>query len=206
MEYILTIILSLGILYAGYRIIVFAANRVVNSSMRKEIIDGEINEKAIKFTLKIKDWFTWNVQTNNEKGSAGGNIKMNFPIQSSLVVAFICLAISIFCATTGIVKWLVPVIMFSFAVYHFLKWYRALQLTKSVETWYEQSELHNFAQKKLYRANSGYYLAGVGAGLQEYSGINVWLIRAVFIGSTFVILSGPVAYLVLWFFVPKKSV
>jgi phage shock protein PspC (stress-responsive transcriptional regulator) len=173
--------------------------------MRKEIIDGEINEKAIKFTLKIKDWFTWNVQTNNEKGSAGGNIKMNFPIQSSLVVAFICLAISILCATTPIVKWLVPVIMFSFAVYHFMKWYRALQLTKHVETWYEQSEIHTFAQKKLYRANSGYYLAGVCAGLSAYSGINVWVIRAAFIFFTFFILSGPIAYLLIWFFVSQKT-
>lgn len=205
MEDIITIIIFLGLLYAAYRILVIAANRVVNSTMRKEIIDGEINEKAIKFTLKIKDWFTWNVQTNNEKGSAGGNIKMNFPVQSSLAVAFICLVISIVCTTTGIVKWLVPLIMFSFAVYHFMKWYRALQLTKSVETWYEQSEIHTFTQKKLYRANSGYYVAGVSGGLSEYSGINIWVIRAVFIFFTFVVLSGLIAYLLLWFFVSKKS-
>ena len=113
-----------------YKVIVYIANKQLKSNftdLRKEIVDGDIGEKGIKVTLKLKDWFNWNIQTNNEKGTAGGNIKINFPIKSALGIAIVCFTLCILSVTIPITKYLVPTILFSFGVYHLVKWWRALQ-------------------------------------------------------------------------------
>src|SRR6185295_8929006 len=103
---------------------------LVRSETRKEIIDAEVTGKGSRLTLKLKQWFNWNVQVNYEKGTAGGNIKLNFPVKSAIGLAFICLAISILCASLPLTSWLVPLIFALFAGYHFLNWYRSLKIAQ----------------------------------------------------------------------------
>ena len=57
------------LLYALYKLVVSIASRAVKTNftdLRKEIVDGDITEKGIQVKLKVKDWFNWNIQTNNE--------------------------------------------------------------------------------------------------------------------------------------------
>jgi len=64
MEAIGPILIISFLFYISYRIIRFAG---------KNFINGELKKDSSKFSIKIKDWFVWNVKVNNEKGTAGGN-------------------------------------------------------------------------------------------------------------------------------------
>ena len=194
-------------LFLAYKALVYVANQrlMVNfTDLRKEIVDGEIAEKGIKVTLKLKDWFNWNIQTNNEKGTAGGNIKINFPVKSALGLAIICFILCILSATFKVTAYLVPLIMLSFGVYYLIKWWRALQLVKSLDEWFQNSEIYAFTKKRLYRSPNKYILGGVCSGLSEYTGIGVGITRITFIVITFA--TGGIAaagYGLLWIVVPN---
>ena len=194
-----------ALFYFAYKVIVIAANNVLESNLRREIIDGEIGEKGAKFSFKVKDWFTWNVQTNNEKGTAGGNIKINFPIKSALGLAVVCLILSGLCLAFPITSFLIPLILFSFAAFYFLKWWKALGVVKSLENWYEQTEVAKFAKKQLARTQSQGMIAGICKGLNEYTGINTGIFRGTFVITTFFGGAGFVAYGFLWFVLPNKN-
>jgi phage shock protein PspC (stress-responsive transcriptional regulator) len=62
-----------------------------------------------------------------------------------------------------------------------------------------------FAGKKLERPLSGRWLAGVCAGLADYSGIDVSLIRVIFAVLTLFGGVGAIAYLVAWALVPEEG-
>lgn len=62
-----------------------------------------------------------------------------------------------------------------------------------------------FAGKKLERPMTGRWLAGVCAGLAEYSGIDVSLIRVIFAVTVLFGGLGAIAYLVAWALVPEEG-
>ena len=59
--------------------------------------------------------------------------------------------------------------------------------------------------KSLRRAGSGTMVAGVAKGLSNYFDLDVVLIRAIFIITSFFYLSGIVAYCVLWIILPSEK-
>jgi len=60
------------------------------------------------------------------------------------------------------------------------------------------------ADRRLQRARSGKKIAGVCAGLADYTGIDVTLIRVAFV--IFAVTGiGELVYLVLWIFAPKAA-
>jgi phage shock protein C len=63
----------------------------------------------------------------------------------------------------------------------------------------------NLAGKKLVRPIEGRWLAGVAAGLADYFGLDVGLIRAVFAVLTVLGLLGVVIYLAAWLLVPEQG-
>jgi phage shock protein PspC (stress-responsive transcriptional regulator) len=194
------------VFYLVYKLVVLAANAIVDSSMRKEVIDGEIAEKGAKFTFKIKDWFTWNVQTNNEKGTAGGNIKINFPVKSALALAVICFVLCAVCMIWPPTAFLVPAIFFLFALYYFQKWWRTLQVVKSVEDWYAHTSIPEFAKRQLARHAAKGMVGGVCAGLNEYTGVYTGIIRILFIATSFAGGLGIIIYGFLWFILPNRTI
>jgi phage shock protein C len=62
-----------------------------------------------------------------------------------------------------------------------------------------------FAGKKLERPLIGRWLAGVCAGLAEYSGIDVSLIRVIFAVTTLFGGLGALAYVLAWALVPEEG-
>jgi phage shock protein C len=63
----------------------------------------------------------------------------------------------------------------------------------------------NLAGKKLVRPIQGRWLAGVAAGLADYFGLDVGLIRAIFAVLTVLGLLGAVIYLAAWVLVPEEG-
>jgi phage shock protein C len=63
----------------------------------------------------------------------------------------------------------------------------------------------NLAGKKLVRPIQGRWLAGVAAGLADYFGLDVGLIRAIFAVLTVIGLLGAVIYLAAWVLVPEEG-
>jgi phage shock protein C len=59
--------------------------------------------------------------------------------------------------------------------------------------------------KKLERKFSGRWVAGVCAGLAEYSGVDVSLIRVIFAVLTVFGGLGPIAYVLAWALVPEEG-
>lgn len=131
---VLLIVLNmmLGFFYLSYRLLIVFANRIVKSELRKELIHGELEKDKGKLALKLRDWFNWTLQVNYEKGTAGGNIKINFPVKSALGLALVCLIIAALLWMIPFTVFIVPMIFFSFSVYHFLRWYRALNAIKQI--------------------------------------------------------------------------
>lgn len=208
MPFLILIVLCLfyTVLYIIYRAVVFIAKGVIDSKLRKDIIDGEIAEKGANFKFKIKDWFSWSVNTINEKGTASGSIKMNFPVKSALALALICFAICGVCFVYPPTALLIPAIFLLFTLYYLRQWWRALKVVKTVEDWYEQTPIHEFAQRRLARVPNKGIVAGLCAGLNEYTGIQAGYIRIAFIGTTFIGGAGIIAYGFLWFVLPVKNV
>lgn len=62
-----------------------------------------------------------------------------------------------------------------------------------------------FAGKKLERPMTGRWVAGVCAGLAEYSGIDVSLIRVIFAVTVLFGGLGAIAYLLAWALVPEEG-
>ena len=88
----------------------------------KKIFTAEVKKDSTKWSVKFRDWFVWTVQINNEKGTAGGNIKINFPAKSTFLIAVICIIMAILLRSLGV---LVSIIFISFGVYHFRTWFIA---------------------------------------------------------------------------------
>ena len=59
--------------------------------------------------------------------------------------------------------------------------------------------------KKFYRIQSGKKIAGVCTGLAEYFGLDVTLVRVLFIVLAFGAGSAILAYLILWIAAPESS-
>ena len=74
--------------------------------------------------LKLASFFSWQVSINEEKGTAGGSIKLNFPIQSSLIVGLLCLGIALVIGTVS--QFVIPAIFLLFALHHLGRWVRSL--------------------------------------------------------------------------------
>ena len=59
--------------------------------------------------------------------------------------------------------------------------------------------------KKLVRPTEGRWIAGVAAGLADYSGLDVGLVRVIFAVATAFGLIGVVVYLAAWLLVPEEG-
>ena len=57
---------------------------------------------------------------------------------------------------------------------------------------------------KLYRQHANKILGGVCSGIAEYSGINVWLLRFIWILFSLLLLLGVLVYIVLWMVLPSS--
>ena len=66
-------------------------------------------------------------------------------------------------------------------------------------------EFGGFGGKKLERPMTGRWLAGVCAGLADYSGIDVSLIRVIFAVLTLFGGAGAIAYVLAWALVPEEG-
>jgi len=62
-----------------------------------------------------------------------------------------------------------------------------------------------FGGKKLERKQSGRWLAGVCAGLADYTGVDVSLLRVIFAVLTLFGGAGLIAYVVAWALVPEEG-
>jgi hypothetical protein len=89
------------------------------SEKRKRIFSAEVKRGNSKWTLKFGNWFSWTVQINNEKGTAGGNIKIDLPFKSGLVISVVCVALAFVLRRAGV---LVSLVFISFSIYHFRNW------------------------------------------------------------------------------------
>lgn len=59
--------------------------------------------------------------------------------------------------------------------------------------------------EKLYRSEEGRIIGGVCSGLAEYFKSDVWIIRIIFIISSFFGAVGIILYLILWVILPEKN-
>lgn len=193
MEEIIPIVLIFVLFFIAYKVI----RKIIDSDFRKNIITGELKNESSKMTFKIRDWFVWNVQVNNEKGTAGGNIKINFPIKSALGIGIICIAIAII-AKASQVSFVVTLIFLSFAIYHFRNWYKTLKFISANEAF------ENI--KCLTRTSEDKYIGGVCAGIHKHYGISLLIIRASFIGLVLLGGIGIYIYILLWFIIPMERV
>lgn len=202
---ILLILIILIVFYLVYRSFVSRGKAIVKNSSSDQFVSGEFKKEGSKFSIKIKDWFVWNVQTNNEKGTAGGNIKINFPVKSALFLSLICLGISVFLFSTKVASFIIPLIFLSFALYHFIKWYRSLKIVNEIEKQYENA-LNQFKGKvQLKRPVNHILIAGVCKGISIRYGIHVIIIRTLFIISNLFLFSGLVAYIGCVIIIPKQK-
>jgi len=197
---IISIIILFTLFYLSYRLLVYAGKKVVSSDIGRGIFSADIKRESSKMTIKIKDWFMWNVQVNNEKGTAGGNIKINFPIKSALGLAIVCLVISVLFSLTGLGAVIIPLIFLSFAIYHFINWYKSVSLIRKSAT----SEAGN--SKQLTRAVHNRYFGGVCQGIHLYFKIPVIFIRALFIITTLIGGIGLIGYILLLVILPSEQV
>ena len=60
-------------------------------------------------------------------------------------------------------------------------------------------------EKKLYRDENRKVIGGVCAGLADYLGIDVTILRIIFVVAGILKGSGLIAYIILWIVVPKRS-
>lgn len=59
--------------------------------------------------------------------------------------------------------------------------------------------------KKLYRDSEGRVIGGVSAGLARYFGVDVTLVRFLFVVTTFLFFTGLITYLILWVITPEAK-
>lgn len=178
---------------------------IVAGSVPDQFVSGEFKKEGSKLSIKIKDWFVWNVQTNNEKGTAGGNIKINFPVKSALLLSVICLGISILLFSTKIASLIIPLIFLSFALYHFVKWYRSLKLVSKIQEQYALTSNQFKSKELLMRPAQHKMIAGVCKGISNRYSVPVIIIRALFIMANLFIFSGVIIYIICVFKIPKQA-
>lgn len=87
-------------------------------------VDGEAGTRRLR--LRIRDYFQWTVTVNPDKGVAGGNIKMDFPIGSGLLLSACCLAFAYFAGFVS--RFIVPGIFLYFGFHHLRRWFGALRV------------------------------------------------------------------------------
>jgi len=204
MEIIAILFLLLLFFYISYKLIVFTGSKVLQLAKEHEILTGEVKRESSKISLKIKDWFSWSAQTNNEKGTAGGNIKINFPVKSALALAFICAVIATTGFFTGITAFVIPLIFFSFAVYHFSNWVKSLNILNKQQS--ENIDSEKKSLSSLRRASEKKYIAGVCQGIHNYLNVSVLLVRALFVALCFCYFIGVIAYIFLWIYLPSDKI
>lgn len=120
-------------LYLSYRLIRALARWVLGTAAARSL--AEQGREAVQMQrkgsgkslrLKLASVFAWQVSINEEKGTAGGSIKLNFPIRSSLLVGLLCLGLAFFIGPIS--QFVVPIIFLLFAVHHLGRWLRSLGL------------------------------------------------------------------------------
>ena len=101
--------------------------QVSEEEMQSKFISGKIDRDTCKLKICIAGIFEWQINVNHEKGTAGGNMKVDFPVKSPLLIACICISVAVLCAKTCITAYLVPAIFASFAAYQLVKCWRILR-------------------------------------------------------------------------------
>jgi phage shock protein C len=67
------------------------------------------------------------------------------------------------------------------------------------------ADVSNLSGRKLVRPREGRYVAGVAAGLAEYLGVDVTLVRVIFAVAALIGLLGILAYLAAWVLIPEEG-
>ena len=106
-----------------------------------------------------------------------------------------------FLALTGVAAFIMPLIFLSFAVYHFVNWYKSLQILRRKAT---EEKTISSSTTTLHRVKERKYIAGVCRGIHLYYGFSVLIIRLVFILTAFIYV-GVIAYILLWIFLPVEE-
>jgi len=189
--------------YLFYRVIISLARKSVKPIAQNRFIHGEADAKKAAASIEIKDWFKWNVMVNYEKGTAGGNVKINFPIKSSLLLGCLCILIAIVIASVSFLAYLVPVIFLMFAAYHFVRWYKAFTELANLKHAEEQKQIGEQEHVPIGRVSKP-LIAGVCSRLAAKSSIPVIVIRWFFIAGAIYFGLGAVGYLLLWWYFSKK--
>ncbi|MEZ5014408.1 MAG: PspC domain-containing protein [Chitinophagales bacterium] len=184
------------ILFIIYRIARFTALRLSKESKLKEFADINKEKQSMKFMIRLRKYFTWNVSINMEKGTAGGNIKIDFPIRSSLIIALICLILAM---TIGLVsRYVIPGIFLLFTVYYLAKWFRSLNMLHKLVSIKNHTNGAVQKGKRIARSSHKKIILGICGGIAEYFGIKPFLVRVVFILLTFLYGAGIFLYLFCW--------
>jgi phage shock protein PspC (stress-responsive transcriptional regulator) len=200
----IVILCIIGLLfYFVYRVFIHFAHKSVKHSDQLHFLHGEFDDKKAGGSIEIKDWFKWNVQVNYEKGTAGGNVKINFPIKSAFLLGLLCVVIAITLFTSGITAFLLPVIFLIFAAYHFVRWYKAMSELARLK--HEEQQKHIGEKEHVEISHvSKPYIAGVCSRLSAKGQIPVAVIRIFFVITAFMGGLGAVAYLLLWMLFSKN--
>jgi uncharacterized RDD family membrane protein YckC len=113
----------------AYAVVRFVAGSLTGALKQQEVVSYEGAADLKKLRLKLKNWFTWSVSINQEKGVAGGNVKIDFPFQSGLLLAALCFGTAVVIGPVS--KWLTPGIFMLFGIYHLARWWRSLRVLEN---------------------------------------------------------------------------
>jgi len=113
-----------GIALVAYGLSRLCASHLARTLREQQVINVDGERGARRLRLRILDYFQWTVTVNADKGVAGGNVKLDFPIRSGLLLAACCLVIAYFIGSVS--QFVVPGIFLYFGFHHFRKWLGAV--------------------------------------------------------------------------------
>lgn len=192
-----------GFIYIVWLATTAIAKRIVSSPTVRKVVDYETKSTSTRMKLAISKWFTWNIAIDPAKGSAGGNVKIDFPIKSGLIVGFICLALSYFIDSIG--SKIVPGIFLVFAGYHFTQWWRQIALLSKLESTSERVRTAITKKESYKRSASKKIVAGVCSGFSEFVKIPTFVIRALFVAGAIFYGMGLIFYAIIWILIPTEA-
>lgn len=191
-----------GFIYIVWLATTTIAKRIVSSPSVRKVVDYETKSSSTRIKLALSKWFTWNIAMDPEKGSAGGNVKINFPVKSGLILGFICLFLSLI--IDSIARYIVPGVFLVFAGYHFTQWWRQIALLNKLESTSERVRT-SITQKESYkRSISNKIIAGVCSGFSEFVKVPTFVVRALFVAGAIFYGMGIIFYGVIWILIPTE--
>lgn len=123
--------ISLVFVYLVFRGMIFAGKKLLSSQHVRPYFELDYKPEKLKLSLNLKRFFSWSVQVSPEKGTAGGSIKLDFPVKSALIVSIFCLLLSLF--LRPITQFIIPGIFLFFVLYYFRRWYSSLRAIRTIK-------------------------------------------------------------------------